>query len=366
MLVLVAALVASASMVVRISGEVSGLRRVSPDLWPSEVRVVDVARGRIMIEEVEGGPTWLTVGKTYGLDWGTGSGQVGTVLADRGDRVRRTFRLLEGSLPEAGTVARYSREAFPRDARRAFPDREVREVPVPGEDGPLPAWFLPGRSSTWAILVHGRGAARSEMFRLMRSTVAQGMPSLAVTYRSSPEVGGGETAVGLTEWRDLESAVRLARARGARDVVLLGSSMGGSIIASFLERSDLAGRARAVVLDAPLLQLRPAIDGSVSTRGVPGFLVTTSIWVEKLRTGVDLAAVDYLDDTSWLTVPALVFHGTSDGAVPATTSQRLSEAEPDLATTHLVEGAGHVESWNFAPRRYDRLVREFLRRHADD
>jgi fermentation-respiration switch protein FrsA (DUF1100 family) len=46
--------------------------------------------------------------------------------------------------------------------------------------------------------------------------------------------------------------------------------------------------------------------------------------------------------------------------VPVATSRQLAKAEPKLVTTHFVEGAGHVEAWNFAPSVYDRRVREFL------
>jgi fermentation-respiration switch protein FrsA (DUF1100 family) len=78
------------------------------------------------------------------------------------------------------------------------------------------------------------------------------------------------------------------------------------------------------------------------------------------RFDLDAAAVDYLDDTSWVTVPTLVFHGTDDRTVPFELARRLASAAPDLVQLELVDGAEHVEAWNLDPAHYDRTVREFL------
>ncbi len=108
--------------------------------------------------------------------------------------------------------------------------------------GRFPAWYVAGRrpdAETWAILVHGKGGSRREMFRMTRATVAAGLPSLDITYRNDegrPQDPSGYYQYGRTEWRDLEGAVAYAAARGAERVVLGADSMGGAIVASYLER----------------------------------------------------------------------------------------------------------------------------------
>jgi pimeloyl-ACP methyl ester carboxylesterase len=78
------------------------------------------------------------------------------------------------------------------------------------------------------------------------------------------------------------------------------------------------------------------------------------------RFGVDWSAMSYLDETSWLKVPALVTHGSDDPRVPISSSLRLNELNPSLVTLEVFPGAGHLESWNTDRSRYASLVESFL------
>ena len=52
-------------------------------------------------------------------------------------------------------------------------------------------------------------------------------------------------------------------ARAGRPRLLVGQSMGGSIVAAFLERSPLAAKVARIVLDAPMLDLHAAVNHQV-------------------------------------------------------------------------------------------------------
>ncbi len=335
-----------------------------------DLTVVATTDDSVTLEARDGeAPAALESSLVHGLDWDGGYGQVEELEGVDGDQVTRAFTLLAGETPAAGDAARLTKEAFP-DPQLAL-DVPVEDVTFESDGRTLPAWFAPGQGTTWAILVHGKGVTRSELLRLMRTTTDLGFPSLNMAYRRDPETGGGLIRFGQDEWPDLEAAVRYALDHGAERAVLVGCSSGGAISASFLENSELADRAVAAVFDAPMLDFGATVSHGAADRTLP--LVGTEIpsslvWVAQrladLRFDMDAARSNYLDDTDWLTVPTLVFHGTEDQTVPYTVTERLDAAAPELVDHLLVDGADHVESWNADPESYDARVRDFLEDYA--
>jgi len=301
----------------------------------------------------------------YGVVWPGGYGRVSGPPSVSGDNVSRTWRLLDGAAPSPGTKVSLDGFAYPLK-----PPARARLVHYPSPRGDMPATYFPGSGSTWAVLVHGKGATRAEMYRLAAITHRLGMPTLAIGYRNdadAPRDHSQRHSFGVTEWHDLERAVRYAKQQGASDIVLGGASMGGSIVASYLRNSTDADQVQAVVLDAPMLNLRDTIAyGARDVRVPPGLpLPSTLIWsaeeLASLRYGVDWGATDYTSDPDWVRGPVLIVHGTRDDTVPVATSEELSHNSSDV-TLDEVRGAHHVESWNVDPEAYDQAVTDFLER----
>lgn len=302
---------------------------------------------------------------TYGLEWEEGSAILGRVRETGEDSVTRRLRRVDGDLA-AGTDARLISAVFQGDPRtaRGLP---FEEVEVKGELGAMPAWRIDAPngpvSETWAIMVHGINGDRREGLRIAPALLDSGLTPLSISYRDdeiAPPSRDGLHHMGQTEWRDAEAAARYALDHGAERLVMVGFSMGGAIVTQFMERSKLADRAEAMILDSPALDWERTIAFAAGELGLPGAAGHPVEWAIEMRIDVDWDRLDALDHTGELRVPTLLFHGAEDRIVPIATSDDFAEALPRTVTYHRSSRAGHVQAWNVDPSRYERRVRRFL------
>ena len=299
--------------------------------------------------------------QVWGLAWRGGYGQLfGPVNVSR-SRVSRRFRILDGTL-RPGMKVGLDVDAYPSDPRAAF-GLAYRTVAVRSSLGLFPAWEVPGRGGTWVIFVHGRGATRRVALRVLPTIVRLGLPSLDITYRNdpgAPRSPDGLYHLGKTEWLDLQSAAQWALNHGATRLVLMGWSMGGAIVSQFMHSSPLAGRVAGLILDAPVLDWNATLSLGGDRAGLPGFETWIAGEIASHRIGINFSAFDQVRRAHEFHVPILLFHGTADTTVPIGPSDAFAAALPRLVTLIKTPGAGHVESWNVDPRRYDAAVRSFL------
>lgn len=309
----------------------------------------------------------------FGLEWEDGYAQAGGIL-DLSDEqvVREVFAPrtppdsrppILTSPPSTGTMVRLDGFAFTGNPQEAL-GLIFEEVEFTSPLGRFPAWFIAGNSDTWAIFVHGKGADREEALRMLPTVVGAGLPSLVITYRNDeglPLNPDGYYRYGLTEWEDLEGAVSYAFDNGATHVVLVGYSMGGGIVASFLYESTLSGRVVAAILDAPMLDFGETVDLGARERGYPGIFATLAKAFSGFRFDVEWGKMDYLKRVDELDVPILLFHGEDDDTVPVETSDALAESRPDIVKYIRMPETRHVRAWNTNRMAYQTAVQEFLK-----
>jgi alpha-beta hydrolase superfamily lysophospholipase len=268
--------------------------------------------------------------------------------------------------PAPGQAATLDGWFFPRNPQVGL-GLPYEEVSYDSPAGPTPAWLIPGTSTTWVIFTHGRGATPLEGLRIASTVAPLGYPMLLIKYRddAGAPVDDGLGNFGANEWPDLQAAVQYALDHGARKVVLAGASMGGSITLAFLQHSALADRVAGVFLDAPATDFKEIVRDGARDLGLPDFATSAAMQVAAWRYGIDWAATDYTAVAKQFTTPMLVFQGTEDQNVPAAVTQQFAAAaSPGVVTLELVEGAGHVMSWNLDRSRYERLLIGFLAKVA--
>jgi pimeloyl-ACP methyl ester carboxylesterase len=295
------------------------------------------------------------------IQWSGGYGMARAIVRVDSARVARRFQPLVGR-PAPGEAVQLAAYPYTGDPLHVFgvPFENVR---IPSSLGPLPAWRIAGAGDVWVVLVHGMGAGRGEPLRLLPVLRALELPSLIIGYRNdrdAPQSPDGLYHLGATEWQDLEAGVRYALRHGARRVVLMGYSMGGAMVANFIDRSPLADSVRAVVLDAPVLDWDAAVQLAAHRRSVPTWLTRLAESVVSLRIGFEWRGFEGRVQAERFRVPVLLFHGTADRTVPITSTERFAAALGARATLVRTEGAGHIQSWNYQPQRYQDTLRRWL------
>jgi alpha-beta hydrolase superfamily lysophospholipase len=332
--------------------------------WPLETRVEGIAPGRIVL----GRDDHSAQRGVYGLDWQAGHAIVGAIVGESGDTVERRLSDVRGYLVPGIDVG-FDSHVYAGDPRQTL-GLPFRTVGVPDELGPMPAWLIPATPNatlagdrTWAIVVHGHNDNRQNDLRIAPTLRELGFTSLLISYRNdlgAPSSPDGLYRLGETEWRDLDAAARYALRHGARRLVLIGYSMGGVVITQFMQRSTLADRVAALVLDAPVLDWRSVIEFNAEQMSLPGFLGLPVEWAVDARVSPDWDNLDALQHPEDLHLPILLFHSTGDETVPIADSEHLATELPNWVTFYRLPNVGHTESWNLDPALYDKRLKRFL------
>lgn len=298
-----------------------------------------------------------------GLDWGDGYARLGPRIRRDGQYIVRPL-IPFPDVPQLGTRARASAHAYPSATEifRKVSELDADDVTYRGPLGEYAATLLASSGRRWVVHVHGRGGTRAEAYRLLPRLHELGYPQLSISYRNDPDAPAdprGRYGLGWTEADDLAAAVDYARRHGADDVVLTGYSMGGAIVGTFLRVYGTSGIA-GVVYDSPVLSWADVLAHESANRNLPRVAATVAAAAVRLRTGLDLRAMDQVRHAAELDVPVLLIHGSADPTVPVHTSDAFAQARPDLVTYVRPAGAGHVRAWNADPAAYEAAVGDFV------
>jgi len=363
-------------------------RVITPDrLKPDDMQIFEVGDDAVTLElnEESGQPG------RYGLwfDDGRGHARVGEILSMdvEAGRVRRVLEGVDTGELGAGP-ARWNQYYFVGNPQDAL-GLPLRDVEIISEIGMLAAWEVPAavdepdvsdpkspgsdrKTGRWAVLMHGRGAPREECLRAVPVLHRLGFTSLIPMYRNdlgAPASSDGRYSLAFRSGRDCEAAILYAVEAGAREVVLVGWSMGAAIILQTLDRSWLSDRVTAIVLDAPVIDWADVLRHHGALHRIPapvGSLSRSLIgrrWARSLvgvHEPLDVALTNWEQRSDELKHRTLLIHSLDDEFVPVGPSVLLAAKRPDLIQFEPWKAARHTKEWNVDPARWDAVVRDFL------
>ena len=336
--------------------------------WSEQVEIEAVSPGRI---ESSSDPKPLSARASTGSSGRPGTRCVGPILEREPEPVTRRLSRCPAAISPPGSRPASTATSTPATRRkpcglpyrtvgrprRARADASLGDPSIqPGQAVPA----APGRSSSTASTDD-----RQIGLRIAPTLRRAGFNSLLISYRDdlgAPDSPDGLHHQGQTEWRDLEAAVQLRDSpRRPRNWSSIGYSMGGALIAQFMEHSPLAEPDRRPGPRRP----GPRLEGRSSNS-------TRHEWDSRHSSPCRWSGRSTPASTSTGTAstpsstPRTSTCRSSSSTVTRTTWSRSRPAKSSPTScltgspTTAVPKAGHTQSWNVDPALYDRRLRRFL------
>jgi pimeloyl-ACP methyl ester carboxylesterase len=295
------------------------------------------------------------------------SALVGDIVGLDDQTVTRSLLEAEQGLPDVGDAVLWTGYVYSSPDAVATPWREVQ---IQAPSGPRSAYLFesPTPTTRWAIHVHGIHSSRTSALRSVPATLSAGLTSLVVSYRGDVEDSKAPPAtLGQQEAHDVDAAIQYALDHGAKDVVLVGWSMGATISLILAATSPQRSRIVGLIFIGPALDWRAIIGAAARRSGIPGFLtplfpaaLTVPGLAQAAGLRVPLRAAYFRPSLSGTLAPVLILHSAGDTDAPIEASEDLARAHHSQVTLERFEPVPHGMEWNSDPARFTECARRFL------
>ena len=360
---------------------------------------VGVAEDRVIIEDLSEKTISLNVQEEmwgvmledgiYGVLGENGSAVVSSILSLEGDIITREILQINGELKIGERVSsssllkiengKYSilgtndYEGIDENGKytpKSVSDTDYEYIEYESDLGMFPAYLTSEGKTGVVIFVHGfRGAFERDFTAMLRAPDFEnlGYRSMIISYRNdanAPKDPSGLYQYGVTEWIDLDNAIKYVEQNINPDkIVLWGTSGGGGPVTSWLQNNPGSDRVDGIIFEAPVISFWESVEvnGKARYPFIPELFFPYIKLFTEVRYGVDFDTMDFRDALVKSEVPVLLFHGDDDEWVPVDMSDYIAENRRTNFTYIRMSNVGHVTSWNADPVRYIFEIEKFLK-----
>ena len=327
-----------------------------------EIRVLDTFRKEDVEYVVLPSSADTLPGGQQSMFWNSRSGHALVEPISRSNSENRVFRVIRNYGSEISPGSKVWISGWIGQTPEDFGLSGVEQVPMPNKT--LAYQQLKGHS--WVIHVHGRNASRAETLRNFRAIGECGYSQLSISLESDAKPDGLGTTrsnLGLTEWHQVEMAVRYVQSRGAKAIVLLGFSLGAMIIGQFIKHSSYAENISGVVFDSPLIDFESTMALQARKAGESEQLakyLLLKMKSSRLFRYFRLGVPEIPTLLTPIAKPLLVFYAMTDGYVSMDRMPQLQFLNPHGNFVHFQNGR-HCRLYNQEPERYTKELVSFLK-----
>ena len=195
------------------------------------------------------------------------------------------------------------------------------------DDLNLEAWYIPVDSAIGSVcLFHGHGGTKSGVNKEAEEFRKLGYNTLLLDFRAHGNSGGNTCTIGYDEAEDVKLAYDFIKAKGEKNIVLWGISMGASTITKAIKDYQL--QPAKVILEMPFGTIEDAVVGRVKMMGLPAQPISTllTFW-GGTEHGFWAFGMKPQEFVSAIKCPVLLQWGKND--------PRVSKAEEDILFTNI-------------------------------
>jgi fermentation-respiration switch protein FrsA (DUF1100 family) len=240
---------------------------------------------------------------------------------------------------------------------------QYRNVEFKSEDGTLlKGWFFPARGKKALqgtfIQFHGNGDNMTAHFAFLVWVIDQGYNLFVFDYRGYGASDGDPSQNGLNQ--DAKAAIGWVEAHvpppasHPRDLVLMGQSLGGAVLARALDDVRDRSRIRSVIIDSSFYDYH-AIAVNVLSR----FWISWPFqWLGDL-----LVSDEYSPEESFARIspiPILVIHGDRDHVIPESFGEKIYALSKSPKSFWKVDGGFHIDSMSTHAQEYHPRLMQYL------
>ena len=359
---------------------------------------VGVAEDRVVIEDISEKTISLNVQEEmwgvmledgiYGVLGENGSAVVSSIISLEGDVITREILQINGELEIGERVSsssllkiengKYSilgtndYEGIDESGKytpKSVSNTDYEYIEYESDLGMFPAYLTSKGETGVVIFVHGfRGAFERDFTAMLRAPDFEnlGYRSMIISYRNdanAPKDPSGLYQYGVTEWIDLDNAIKYVEQNINPDkIVLWGTSGGGGPVTSWLQNNPDSDRVDGIIFEAPVISFWESVEvnGKARYPFLPELFFPYIKLFTEIRYGVDFDTMDFRDALVKSEVPVLLFHGDDDEWVPVDMSDYIADNRRTNFTYIRMSNVGHVTSWNADPVRYIFEIEKFL------
>jgi pimeloyl-ACP methyl ester carboxylesterase len=190
----------------------------------------------------------------------------------------------------------------------------------------LVGWYMPVANNKGTIIVlHGFGGNRESILAESYGLQQMGYNILTMDFRAHGNSEGSKCTLGLQEAEDVKLAYEFIKAKGEKNIILYGASMGAASIANCLQQYNTV-QPNKVVLDMPFENYELLVEKYFRTSKYPAqptftlFTFWTSVFNKKWF--FDMKPSNYVKS---IKCPVLLQWGANDELVPESSTNKIFE-----------------------------------------